>query len=295
MSGGSTIDLLVFTHKTIPTEVAMRRTANKLSFHVIDEGEGPPVLLLHGFPDSSAVWRDQIPPLVAAGHRVIAPDLRGFGESDRPDGVEAYRMEVLINDVLGILAASGVQRVGVAGHDWGASLAWALAAAAPQVVERLAVLSVGHPAGFFTDQIRQRELSWYTLFFQFTGIAEAALRRDNWTLFRLLLRGAGDIDRYITDLERPGALTAGLNWYRANASAEAFGQLNPQPLPPVSCPVLGVWSDRDNYLGETQMLESAKHVTGTWQYERIEGANHWISLSAPEICTNLLVKFFGNF
>jgi pimeloyl-ACP methyl ester carboxylesterase len=277
----------------ISTEVAVQLTVNELSFHVVDEGEGPPVLLLHGFPDSSAVWRNQIPPLVAAGHRVIAPDLRGFGQSDRPDGVEAYRMEQLIKDVLGILATSRIERIGVVGHDWGASLAWALAAAAPQVVDRLAVLSVGHPAAFFTDQIRQRELSWYTLFFQFTGVAEAALRRDNWALFRLFLRGDGDIDRYINDLDRPGALTAGLNWYRANASPEIFGQLSPQPLPPAACPVLGVWSDGDNYVGETQMVESAKHVTGKWHYERIEGASHWIPLSAPERCTSLLVEFFG--
>lgn len=271
----------------------MRLRVNELSFHVVDEGQGSPVLLLHGFPDSSMLWRHQIPALVAAGHRVIAPDLRGFGESDRPEEVSAYRLDLLVQDVLGILAARGLRRVGVVGHDWGAALGWALGIAAPETVDRLAVLSVGHPAAYFTDQIRQRELAWYMLFFQFAGVAEDALRRDDWALLRLFLRGAGDLDRYLVDLDRPGALTAGLNWYRANFSAATFGQVGSPPLPSVGCSVLGVWSTGDHYLGEAQMLASEKHVTGTWRYAQIPDASHWIPLDAPETLSTLLVDFFA--
>lgn len=269
----------------------MTIAVNELSFHVVDEGEGPVVLLLHGFPDSSALWRHQIPALVEAGHRVIAPDLRGFGASDRPEGVDSYRMELLVGDVLGILGTLGVERASVVGHDWGAALGWALAGLAPDRVQRLAVLSVGHPAGYFTDPIAQREKSWYMLFFLFPGVAEDALRRGGWALLRLWLREQGDVERYLTDLDRPGALTAALNWYRANISAEAFGQLNPQPLPPVECPVLGVWSDGDHYCGEAQMQASQRHVTGSWRYVRVDGASHWIPLDAPETLNKLLVEF----
>jgi len=269
----------------------MRLNVNGLSFNVVDEGAGPPVLLLHGFPDSSAVWRHQIPALVDAGYRVIAPDLRGFGESDRPDGVDAYHLELVVQDVLGILGALGLQRVSAVGHDWGASLAWALAGAAPQAVERLVVLAVGHPSGYFTDQIRQRELAWYTLFFQFTGVAEDALRRDDWALFRLFVRGDGDVERNVADLDRPGALTAALNWYRANFSPVAFGQVTPPQFPSVDCSVLGVWSDRDHALGEAQMLASQKHVTGAWRYVRFDGVGHCIPLGAPEKLTTLLLEF----
>jgi pimeloyl-ACP methyl ester carboxylesterase len=267
--------------------------ANELSFHVVDEGQGPAVLLLHGFPDSWALWRHQIPALVQAGHRVIAPDLRGFGESDRPEGVQAYGMELLVGDVLGILGALGVERASVVGHDWGAALGWALAALAPERVQRLAVLSVGHPAGYFTDEMAQREMSWYMLFFLFPGVAEDALRRDDWALLRSLLRGQGDVERYLTDLGRPGALTAALNWYRANITAESFAHPNPTPLPPVGCPVLGVWSNGDHYCGEAQMLASRRHVTGPWRYERIDGASHWIPLDAPEPVNKLLVEFIS--
>lgn len=272
----------------------MRITVNELSFHVVDEGQGSAVLLLHGFPDSSALWRHQIPALVDAGHRVIAPDLRGFGESDRPETVEAYRLKVLVGDVLGILDALGVERVSVVGHDWGATLGWALAARAPERVQRLAALSVGHPAGYFTDAMVQRKMSWYMLFFLFPGAAEDTLRRDGWALLRLWLREQGDIERYPTDLDRPGALTAALNWYRANLTAEAFGQLNPKPGPPVKCPVLGVWSDGDRYCGEAQMLASQRHVIGPWSYARVDGASHWIPLDAPDTLNTLLVEFVND-
>jgi pimeloyl-ACP methyl ester carboxylesterase len=139
-------------------------SVNELSFHVVDEGLGPAVLLLHGFPDSSALWRYQIGPLVDSGRRVIAPDLRGFGASARPIDVGAYTVPALLGDVLGILDALGVEQADVVGHDWGAALGWALAGAAPQRVRRLVALSVGHPAGYFTDAIRQRELFWCMLF-----------------------------------------------------------------------------------------------------------------------------------
>jgi pimeloyl-ACP methyl ester carboxylesterase len=125
-------------------------TVNGLSFHVIDEGDGPAVLLLHGFPDSSALWRHQVPALVDAGYRVIAPDLRGFGASDRPEGVAAYAMPTLVADVLGIIDTLDVERADVVGHDWGSGLGWTLAAVVPERVRRLVALSVGHPAGYFT-------------------------------------------------------------------------------------------------------------------------------------------------
>lgn len=270
----------------------MKIAVNGLSFEVVDEGAGSPVLLLHGFPDSAALWRHQIPALVEAGHRVIAPDLRGFGGSDRPEGVADYAMSRLVGDVLGILDTLRVPRTAVVGHDWGAGLGWALAAFAPDRVERFAALSVGHPAGYFTD-IRQREMSWYMLFFLFPGVAENALRRDGWAMLRGWLGDVVDIDRYVADLDRPGALTAALNYYRANISPERFGPPAASPLPPVSCPVLGVWGEGDMGCGEAQMLASREHVTGGWRYHRVPGAGHWIPLDAPQELSDLLVEFLA--
>lgn len=268
----------------------MRIEANELTFHVVDEGEGPVVLLLHGFPDSSALWRYQVPALVEAGYRVIAPDLRGFGESDKPAEVEAYSLPNVVGDVLGILDGLGVERASVVGHDWGAAVAWALGALTPDRVERLAALSVGHPAGFFSGGWEQRQRSWYMLFFLFEGVAEEGLQHDDWRLLREMTAG-GDVDRYVTDLARPGALTAALNWYRANIRPEGFAGLAPSLMPPVSRPALGIWSSGDIFLAEKQMKGSATYVQGPWRYERIDGASHWIPFEAPDRVTELLLDF----
>jgi pimeloyl-ACP methyl ester carboxylesterase len=268
-------------------------TVNGLSFSVEDTGgDGSSVLLLHGFPDSKNLWRNQIPALAAAGYRVIAPDLRGFGASDRPEGVENYGMQLLAGDVLGILDGLDIGSVAVVGHDWGSALGWGLAGLAPERVERFVALSVGHPSTYMSD-LRQRELAWYMLFFQFAGVAEEALRRDGWALLREWMRNPVDIERYVADLDRPGALTAALNYYRANISPESFGGVAAISLPPATCPVLGVWSDGDIACLEAQMLASAKQVSGSWRYHRIRGAGHWIPLDAPEELVALLLEFFS--
>jgi pimeloyl-ACP methyl ester carboxylesterase len=271
----------------------MRRVmGDRVELAVHDEGDGPTVLLVHGFPDSSWLWRHQVPVLTAAGFRVIAPDLRGFGESDRPEAVEAYGLAHSVADLVAVLDALGIERARVVGHDWGAVVAWLLAATAPERVERLVAMSVGHPAGNARRTVEDREKAWYMLLFQFPGVAEELLRRDDWALLREWLRGDGDLDRYVVDLARPGALTAALNWYRANAAPER--ELRPRrPLPPVRAPALGLWSTGDHYLTEAPMRESAAHVDAPFRYERIEDASHWIPLDAPERVNALLTEFLA--
>jgi pimeloyl-ACP methyl ester carboxylesterase len=267
-----------------------RIAAHGVTLAVQDEGAGPAVLLLHGFPDSSRLWRYQVPALVDAGLRVIAPELRGFGESDRPEAVEDYAIKHSVADMVAVLDALGVERAHVVGHDWGAGLAWALAAWVPERVERLVVMSVGHPNTLRNPSIEQREKGWYQLLFQFTGTAEELIRRDDWKLFREMVGDARDRDRHVADLSRPGALTAALNWYRANATPEQELERT-VPFPKVAAPTLGIWSSGDNYLTEEGMLGSGEHVTGPWRYERIEGAGHWLQLDAPERINELLVEF----
>jgi pimeloyl-ACP methyl ester carboxylesterase len=258
---------------------------------VQDEGDGPPVLLIHGFPDSSRLWRHQVPALTAVGHRVVVPDLRGFGDSGKPAEVEAYGLPHAVADMVAVLDALGLERAAVVGHDWGAMVAWMLATAAPERVERLAVLSVGHPAAM-RRTIEDREKAWYMLLFQFEGVAEELLRRHDWALLREWLDGEGDLEHYLADLERPGALTAGLNWYRANVHPER--ELRPRrPLPPVRVPTLGIWSTGDRYLTEERMRRSGDRVDAPFRYERIEGVSHWIPLDAPERLNALLTDYLA--
>ncbi|GAA6620401.1 alpha/beta fold hydrolase [Scytonema sp. NUACC26] len=261
-----------------------------LNFHVLEEGNGLPVLLLHGFPDSSYLWRHQIPALAKEGMHVIAPDLRGFGESDKPAEPESYKLQLIVEDVIGILDQLGIERTHVVGHDWGSAVSWTLAALYPERVDRLVALSVGHPATFFKTGMEQREKSWYMLLFQFREIAEELLTREDWKLFRDLFNHHPEISKWLKDLQRPGALTAALNWYRANVAPEQWLQ-EKGLLPNVQASVLGVWSSRDAYLTEAQMLLSAQHVSGAWNYERIEGASHWMQLDQPEKVNSLLLNF----
>jgi pimeloyl-ACP methyl ester carboxylesterase len=253
-------------------------------------GTGDPVLLLHGFPDSGRLWRHQVPALAGAGYRVIVPDLRGYGRSGKPAEVGAYSMRHLIGDITAILAAQRIDRARIVGHDWGAALGWALAMFTPDLVDRLAVLSVGHPATFLSTA-EQHEKSWYMLLFQFPGVAERWLTRDGWANFR---RWAAhpDADAVIAELEAHGSLTSGLNWYRANMPPEAWAA-PPRQFPPVRAPVMGIWSANDVALTEAQMTASADSVAGPWRYERLDGVGHWMQLEAPDAVNALLADFLA--
>lgn len=252
-----------------------------------DHGEGTPVLLLHGWPDSSALWRHQVLFLTAHGFRAITPDLRGFGRSARPDETDAYQLSNSVADVAAVLDACGVEVAHVVGHDWGAAVAWLTAMYLPDRVRTLTALSVPHLGAPTTR--RQREMAWYQLFFQFEGVAEATLAHDDWAWLRLFTRGDGDQAQWITDLSRPGALTATLNWYRANVAPRPPAP--PPALPPVTAPTMGIWSTGDHYLDGEMMRNSAALVAGPWRYEEIPDASHWVPLDAPGRLNDLLASW----
>src|SRR5260370_4299469 len=183
--------LLVSASPSTPRYTEHHIPRDGVSLHVEDHGSGKPVLLLHGWPDSSYLWRNQITFRVANGFRAIAPDQRGFGRSDRPEGVAAYSLQNAVADLVGILDALGIDAADIVAHDWGASVAWLTAAAHPNRVRRLVVLSVPHPLAPHT--LRQREMAWHQLFFHFERIAEASLQHDNLPLFRQMLPGHGPV------------------------------------------------------------------------------------------------------
>lgn len=267
-----------------------------VAINVAVAGSGRPVLLLHGFPDSWHLWESQIRALAASGYRVIAPDLRGHGESDRPEDVAAYRMPPLIGDVLAVLRHFGIDRTAVVGHDWGAALAWSLTLRHPEIVERLTVLSVGHPGANIAAGITQRQLSWYMLWFLHVGVAEAVLPADGWLAYR---RWAWDgaaseplMDAQIEGLSRPGALAAALNLYRANIRPATYFLAEVPALPKVACPVLGVWSRGDLFLSREQMSGSEAWVDGRFDFAEVSGG-HWIPAQAPDELNALLLDFLS--
>ncbi len=260
-----------------------------VEIHVEVTGEGRPVVLLHGFPDTGRLWRHQVEALAAAGFKVIVPDLRGYGKSGKPEGVDAYSLLYLAGDVLAVLDHLEVDRAHVVGHDWGSALAWVLGSLSPDRVDHLVAVSVGHPLAFRAVGFEQLEKSWYMLLFQFEGIAERWLCEDSWANFRAWANHP-DVDAVIAELESNGSLTPGLNWYRANVSPQTLVD-PPLELPPVQASTMGVWSTGDFALTEQQMTGSSAYVTGGWRYERIEGPGHWIALEAPDRLSELLIDF----
>jgi pimeloyl-ACP methyl ester carboxylesterase len=267
----------------------MRTDSGGVGIHYEVTGEGRPVVLLHGFPDSGRLWRHQVPALAERGFRVIVPDLRGYGRSDKPADVDAYGIQALAADVLAVMTDAGAERAHVVGHDWGAAVAWGLAALVGDRVDHLVVLSVGHPATMRAHGFEQHEKSWYMLLFQFPGVAEELLSANGWANFRAWGRHP-DADAVIGELEANGSLTPGLNYYRANLPPEVWVQPG-RPLPAVRAPTMGVWSSGDIALTERQMTASAENVAGPWRYERLDGPGHWMQLEAPDEVNRLLVDF----
>lgn len=274
----------------------MRIETNGVGLEVELQAEGNPVVLLHGFPDSGRMWRHQVAALTQAGFRTVVPDQRGYGSSDKPTEVSAYSLAFLVADVVGMLDALSIERAHIVGHDWGAAVAWAVATFAPDRVDHLVAMSVGHPSAFAAAGTEQRERSSYMQLFVQEGVAEEVLMRDNWAAFRSM-SGHPDIDAVILDLERDKSLTTGLNWYRANMPPGSSPEADQPPivpdLGPVLVPTMGIWSSNDFALGEKQMIESSSFVKGPWRYERVEDAGHWPQLDRPETVNDLLLDFLA--
>lgn len=261
--------------------------------------EGPLVVLLHGFPEFSYGWRRQVGPLAAAGLRVLVPDQRGYNLSDKPDDVAAYRIDALADDVLGLAEALGRQRFAVVGHDWGAAVAWHLAARHPGRVERAAVLNgIGISVGqaYASTHASQALKSWYIGFFQAPVVPELALRAAGFAWLRSAMartsrRGtfsAEDFHRYRGAWAQPGALTAMLNWYRALRSyARAL------PAERVRVPLRVIWGDRDAFL-EPGLVEVGLRACERGEVFRLAEATHWIQHEEPLRVNRLLIEFLAS-
>jgi pimeloyl-ACP methyl ester carboxylesterase len=283
---------MIYTGRTeegMVIDESLMLDVNGLHMHVTTTGDGPPVLLLHGFPDTHAVWRKQVGVLAAAGYRVLAPDLRGYGRTEAPAGVYDYTLFRLRSDVLGLLDKLEIPKVSLIGHDWGGIISWQIAALAPQRVERFATLSTGHPSAIARAGVIQRLRMTYVLGFILPGIAEHTLRAGDYFLLRQFTTEPGQAEIWKRDLSEPGRLTAALNYYRANLNLSF-----PHSYPRVKVPVMGLWSDHDPALGERQMRDSAAYVDGEFRFERIRDADHWLQLTAHERVNALLLDFLGS-
>src|SRR4051795_1364797 len=214
-----------FTSRAIDAGMGLREghaDVGDVQLHYVEAGDGPLVVLLHGFPEFWYGWREQIAPLVRAGFRVVAPDLRGYNLSSKPDGFRAYTADKLAEDIRGLIGALGAESAMVVGHDWGGSVAWTLAMNHPEVVDRLAILNAAHPRMLNEGLRSPRQLlrSWYFFYFQFPGLPERRARRRHWRFFKRFLRdarapyAAEEVERYVEAWSRPDAARAIIDYYR---------------------------------------------------------------------------------
>jgi pimeloyl-ACP methyl ester carboxylesterase len=255
---------------------------------------GPPdgelVLLLHGFPQTSWEWREQVEALGAAGYRVVAPDQRGYSPGARPEGVEHYDVHILAGDVIAMADALGADRFHLVGHDWGGMVAWVVAIEHRARLESLTVISVPHPNAWAralddpaTDQA---ERSAYIPMLQTPGEGEALLGgdgsgvRDSLNAMGLL---GHDIEDHVSVLMQPGALTAALSWYRAyDFHASDWGD--------IEVPTMYIWSSEDNACGRDAAVWTADYVRASYRFEVLEGVAHWVPELAPDDVTRLLLS-----
>lgn len=281
-------------------EVKMIKTKSG-DFSIIDKGKGTPVLLLHGFPDSKELWGNQIPALVNAGFRVIAPDLRGYGNSPSPLEKEKYAMPILMSDVIGILDELNLDKVHLVGHDWGASLSWQLVNYYEQRFNSLTVLSVGFPGNSAWSSLKQRQKSWYFYLFLQEGLAEKTFADNNWKFAKEVLADHKQLEDVLQRFQKSNALTTALNWYRGNLQNMLsqpnvdYKPSNEKPVIPqkkIKLPVLGIWSNMDFALTEAQMKQSTEYTTN-FTYKKIEGAGHWMMLDKPAELNSLILNFLN--
>ena len=277
-----------------------RIATNGITLHVAEAGpkDGPLLILLHGFPEFWYGWSHQIGPLADAGFHVIAPDQRGYNRSDKPKGVDAYRLDELAKDVIGLADHFGAERFFLAGHDWGSIVGWWAAQNFPNRVRRFVTLGAGHPAvwkAHITNDAEQRRKSGYVKMFSIPWLPEAIMRARNFKALADAVSATSrpglvtdeDLARYREAWSQEGTLTATVNWYRA---------INRTPLKPpgsyrIHPPVLMVWGMKDIY-GILPLAEESVMLCDKGKLLRFDGATHWVLSDEAEAVTQAMIDFF---
>lgn len=273
---------------------------NGVKLHYIEEGSGELVILLHGFPEFWYTWRQQIP-VLAKHYRVVAPDMRGYNLSDKPEGVANYRIDVLAKDIADLITALGFDKVILVGHDWGAAVAWATATIYPQKIKKLGIINVPHPQemgkAFFSFNLSQYEKSSYMFFFQLPWLPERFIGKDLPEFFKNVFANLSPtgavppddvIAKYVEAYSRPGTITATLNYYRA-----AMRYLNAlKPTGKLPMPVLMLWGEQDKALGK-ELTYNTKDYCSDLEIIYDPASGHFLQHDNPDLVNTKLLQFFN--
>ncbi len=269
--------------------------------HYVEAGEGPLIVLLHGFPEFWYGWRRQIEPLAAAGFRVVAPDTRGYNLSSKPDGVAAYNTDRLVADIRGLIQERGAESAQLVGHDWGGTVAWDTAMNHPEVVDRLAILNAAHPRKLSEGLHHPAQLrkSWYFFFFDLPELPGECCARQPLALLPALParrppgpHAGGDRSAISRRVKTPGAATGMINNYYRSSVRQSQKKAE-EALRPINAPTLVIWGERDRYLGPDLAEPDHDDVPNLDRVERLPDASHWVHHDEAERVTQLLADFFA--
>lgn len=270
---------------------------NGINYNVFDEGEGDrAVLLVHGMPDTSGVWRHQVPALLAAGRRVVVPDMLGYGETDKPADPARYAAERVIADMVALIETLGLENLDLVGHDWGAFVSWELVSHFPDLFRKHVAISVGHVGVFMSDFSPQSlKQNWYMYLNTQERAVDLYRLNDCEFLLKGLMPSHPDPEEVRERLRHEDAMRGVLNWDRGNPLADYFLAAARGELRYDKCtvPTMGIWSSGDDYLLEEHMRRSADFMAAEWRYERIEGGSHWVMLDRPDEVTRLILDWLG--
>ena len=274
---------------------------NGIQLHYMEEGQGELVILLHGFPEFWYSWRKQIP-VLSKKYRVVAPDMRGYNLSDKPVGVENYKIDILAKDIADLVKALGEDKAIIAGHDWGGAVAWMVATLYPEVVSKLGILNVPHPSemkkALMGFNLAQWMKSYYIFLFQLPALPERFIGRDLKSFFEKAFgsfapEGKGisvspaEIDEYVKAYSQPGMLTGAINYYRAT-----FRQLGAMHNPgKLNMPVLMIWGEQDKALGK-ELTYNTKDYCNNLEVIYDPTSGHFVQHDNPELVNQKLMEFF---
>ncbi|MGF1481065.1 MAG: alpha/beta fold hydrolase [Cyanophyceae cyanobacterium] len=270
--------------------------AHGINLHYVMQGEGPLMLMLHGFPEFWYSWRHQIPEF-ATDYKVVALDLRGYNDSDKPPGTEAYLMEELIRDVEGTITGLGYESCVLVAHDWGGAIAWSFAYAYPQMVEKLIVMNIPHPAQFAAGIRHPEQLlrSWYMFLFQIPVLPELLLQANDYeaiasafsnTAVNQAAFSPADLEAYKNAAAKRGALTAMINYYR-NIFRGLFSQHHWHVL---EVPTLMIWGENDTALGK-ELTDGTEAYVKDFQIRYIPNCSHWVQQEQPQLVNQYMREF----
>ena len=265
-----------------------------VTIHYVEAGSGPLIVLLHGFPEFWYSWRNQIPALAAAGFHVVAIDLRGYNDSSKPHGIDAYRLPELAKDIAGVITQIGEGPCVLAGHDWGGAVAWLTAMLYPELVSRLIILNSPHPVAYLREMRRSPRQKWrarYQLLFHPPWLAEFVMRRFRYALLRRALARLGsftseEIERYVEAWMKPGALTGMANYYRAMRQRKGMRGL----IRRIDIPTLMIWGDLDPFFTKETLRDFGEYVPDL-RIEHISYVGHFVQTDAPGKVNQLMIGF----